>query len=151
VLLVSRQHEDTPHPVTTKVVVMSLLAGVFISVFFIALERAPDDSGLWPLVTGRAVTAVTLVAAAVLARVATRPPATVLKLGTGAAVLDVTATAAFLLATRVGLLSIVAVITALYPAATLLMARVVLHERLQRVQQVGLGLAAVSVVVLALG
>jgi drug/metabolite transporter (DMT)-like permease len=150
VLLVSREHEDTPHPVTARVVVMALLAGVFISVFFIALERAPDDSGLWPLVIGRAVTAVCLVGAALVMRVVARPPGTVLRLGLGAAFLDVTAAAAFLLATRVGMLSIVAVITALYPAATMLMARVVLHERLQLVQKVGLGLAAGSVVILAL-
>ena len=60
------------------------------------------------------------------------------------------ATAAFLLATREGLLAIVAVITALYPAATLLMARVVLGERMQAIQKVGLAVAACSVVLLAL-
>jgi drug/metabolite transporter (DMT)-like permease len=96
------------------------------------------------------VTAVVLVGAALVVGVVARPPATVLRLGFGAAFLDVAATAAFLFATRVGLLSIVAVITALYPAATMLMARVVLHERLQVVQKVGLGLAAGSVVILAL-
>lgn len=150
VLLVSRQHEDTPHPISSRVVVMSLLAGVFISVFFIALKLAPDDSGLWPLFTGRVVTVILLVGSAFVARVAKRPPNNVLGLCFGAAFLDISATAAFLLATRVGLLSIVAVITALYPAATLLMARWFLHERLQAVQKVGLALAACSVVVLAL-
>ena len=66
------------------------------------------------------------------------------------AALDVIATAAFLLATREGLLAVVAVITALYPAGTLLMARVVLGERMQLIQKVGLGLAGGSVVLLAL-
>jgi drug/metabolite transporter (DMT)-like permease len=151
VLLVSRQHEDTPHPVTGQVVAMSLLAGVFISVFFIALERSPDDSGMWPLISARAVTAMVMVVAALAAGVAHRPTRVVVAMSLGAAGLDVLATAAFLLATREGLLAIVAVITALYPAATLLMARVVIGERLQRIQQVGLALAVGSVVVLALG
>ena len=151
VLLVSRQHEENPHPVTGRVVAMSLTSGVFISIFFIALERSPDDSGLWPLVTARAVAAVAMALAAVVGGFAKRPGRDVVVLALGAAALDTLATAAFLLATREGLLSIVAVITALYPAATLLMARMVLGERLQRIQQVGLALAAGSVVVLALG
>ncbi len=150
VLLVSRQHEDTPHPVTGKVVAMSLTAGGFIAVFFIALERSPDASGLWPLVMSRAVAALVLTVAAFSAKVVTKPSRDVLLLALGAAVLDTVATAAFLLATREGLLAIVAVITALYPAATLLMARVVLGERLQAVQRIGLAVAAGSVVLLAL-
>ena len=150
VLLVSRQHEDTPHPVTGKVVAMSLTSGAFIAVFFIALERSPDASGLWPLVMARAVAALALTLAAVSAKVATRPSRDVVLLALGAAFLDVVATAAFLVATREGLLAIVAVITALYPAATLLMARVVLGERLQAVQRLGLAVAAGSVVLLAL-
>ena len=150
VLLVSRQHEDTPHPVTGKVVAMSLTSGAFIAVFFIALERSPDASGLWPLVMSRAVAALALTVAAVSAKVTTRPSRDVVLLALGAAFLDVVATAAFLVATREGLLAIVAVITALYPAATLLMARVVLGERLQAVQRFGLAVAAGSVVLLAL-
>jgi uncharacterized membrane protein len=63
--------------------------------------------------------------------------------------LDVAATAMFMLATREGLLTVVAVITALYPAATVLMARIVLKEHLQGLQRWGLALAAVSVAVLA--
>ncbi len=60
-----------------------------------------------------------------------RPPRDAFLLGAASTVLDVLATLLFLLATREGLLSVVAVITALYPAATVLMANVVLHEHLQ--------------------
>lgn len=150
VLLVSREHEDTPHPVTRKVVLMSLASGVFIAGFFIALERSPDDSGVWPLIASRAVAALVMLVAATGARVLARPGRDVVWLALGSAVLDVVATASFLLATRAGLLAVVAVITALYPAGTMLMARVVLHERLQLVQKAGLALAGCSVVMLAL-
>lgn len=150
VLLVSREHEDTPHPVTRAVVLMSLASGVFIAGFFIALERSPDDSGIWPLIASRAMAALVMVAAATGARVLARPGRDVVWLALGSAVLDVVATASFLLATREGLLAVVAVITALYPAGTMLMARVVLNERLQTVQKVGLALAGGSVVLLAL-
>jgi uncharacterized membrane protein len=95
------------------------------------------------------VTSVVFVAAVVLARVVERPSRDVLALGWSSTVLDVIATALFMLATREGLLTVVAVITGLYPAATVLLARWFLGEHLQLVQRVGLGLAATSVTVLA--
>jgi len=150
VLLITRQHEDNPHPVTRGVVVLSLTAGLFVAVFFLGLERAPEDSGLWPLITSRAVACTVMVLAAVASRVVARPEPTVVKLSLGSATFDVVATASFLFATRAGLLAIVAVITALYPAGTILMARVVLGERMQAIQKAGLAVAACSVVLLAL-
>lgn len=150
VLLVSREHEDTPHPVTRRVVVLSLLSGVFIAGFFVALDRTPEGSGLWPLILSRGVCALVMVGAGLRLGVLARPERTVFWLAIASAALDVVATASFLLATRAGMLAIVAVITALYPAGTMLLARVVLHERLQAVQKAGLALAAGSVVLLAL-
>lgn len=149
VLMVSQVHEDAPHPVSMKVLLLSIAAGVFISVFLVALERAPSDSGLWPVVVVRLVTSTLLIAAALAARVMAKPPRDVFMLAAASTLLDVVATVAFMLATREGLLTVVAVITALYPAATVLMARIVLKEHLQVVQRFGLLLAAISVGVLA--
>ena len=69
----------------------------------------------------------------------------------GAGVLDMAANLLFLMAERRGLLTLVAVITALYPASTVLLARFVLHERLARSQIVGLLLAALGVALISLG
>lgn len=149
VLMVSQVHEDAPHPVSVEVLLLSIGAGVFISVFLVALERAPDDSGLWPLVVVRIVTSTLLLTAAFASRVVGPMSRDVLVLGAASTLLDVLATAAFMLATREGLLTVVAVITALYPAATVLMARVILKEHLQSMQRIGLALAALSVGVLA--
>jgi len=149
VLMVSQVHEDAPHSVSLRVLVLSIAAGVFISVFLVALERAPEDSGLWPLVVVRIVTTALLTAAALATGVVSRPQRDAVMLGSASTLLDVAATAAFMLATREGLLTVVAVITALYPAATVLMARIVLKEHLQVVQRFGLLLAAISVGVLA--
>ena len=149
VIMVSQVRADAPHPISLRVLVMSAAAGVFISVFLVALERTPDDSGLWPLVVVRVVTSILMLALAMGTRVVARPPREALLLGASSTVLDVLATLLFLLATREGLLSVVAVITALYPAATVLMAKVVLGEHLQAIQRFGLVLAAVSVSLLA--
>jgi drug/metabolite transporter (DMT)-like permease len=67
----------------------------------------------------------------------------------GAGLLDVTANALYLLAVREGLLSLVAVLSSLYPAATVVLARVVLHERLKPAQLAGLGLGLAGVTLIA--
>jgi drug/metabolite transporter (DMT)-like permease len=57
----------------------------------------------------------------------------------------------FLLASRLGLLSVVAVLTSLYPVTTVVLARTVLKERIGRVQLAGLVLAGTGVVLITLG
>jgi drug/metabolite transporter (DMT)-like permease len=70
-------------------------------------------------------------------------------LAVAAGALDAAANLAYLLAVRQGLLSLVAVLVALYPAATILLARLVLGERTGRAQRLGLAVAAGSVALIA--
>jgi drug/metabolite transporter (DMT)-like permease len=72
------------------------------------------------------------------------PPRSAAGAAIGAGVLDASANAFFLIALSHGLLSVVAVLTALYPAGTVLLARVVLQERMTRVQQTGLAVAGLA-------
>jgi drug/metabolite transporter (DMT)-like permease len=126
-------------------------AGAAIALQLVCLDQAPDDSGVAPLLVGRAVSsAVVLGAAFTLRRQlgAARPS---LATSAAAGALDSLANFAFLLAVRDGDLAVVAVITALYPASTVLLARAVLAERIGRTQLAGLGLAAVAVSLLAVG
>ena len=67
-----------------------------------------------------------------------------------AGILDVAANIFYLLSTRYGLVSIVAVVTSLYPASTVMLARIVLQERLYRIQAAGLAVAALGVTLIAL-
>ncbi|MHC5259015.1 EamA family transporter [Streptomyces sp. UC4497] len=125
-------------------------AGAAIALQLVCLHQAPSDSGVAPLIVGRAVSsAVTLGAAAMLRRrLGEEKPA--YGISAAAGVLDSIANLLFLLAARSGDLTVVAVITALYPAGTVLLARGVLAERIHRGQLVGLGTAAVAVSLLAL-
>lgn len=132
-------------------VVDGLLAGVGFGVLFVALGQVGDDAGLWPLALANAVAMFAVVSVAVALRQpwVPREPAAWRALAMGP--LGATATTAFLLATREGLLSVVSVISALYPAATVLLATLVLKERIQAWQGVGLALAATAVTLVALG
>ncbi|MFF1503861.1 EamA family transporter [Streptomyces sp. NPDC058316] len=129
---------------------LALGAGAAIALQLIFLHQAPSDSGVAPLIVGRAVSsAVTLAAAGLmLSKLGSERPAYAMSAAAG--VLDSVANLLFLLAARSGDLAVVAVITALYPAGTVLLARSVLAERIHRGQIVGLGTAAVAVSLLAL-
>ncbi|MFJ9175857.1 EamA family transporter [Streptomyces sp. NPDC102360] len=129
---------------------LALGAGAAIALQLVCLHQAPSDSGVAPLIVGRAVSsAVTLGAAGLLRRrLGAEKPA--YGISAAAGVLDSIANLLFLLAARSGDLTVVAVITALYPAGTVLLARGVLAERIHRGQLVGLGTAAVAVSLLAL-
>lgn len=126
----------------------ALIAGIAFGLFFILLDGAGDDAGLWPLVGGRTAS-LTVLSVLVLARRERITAARDTRLPIVAAgALDVAANLLYLLSTREGLLSIVAVLTSLYPASTILLARIVLGERMGRLQVAGLGLAAAGVVMM---
>ncbi|MGY5056753.1 EamA family transporter [Streptomyces sp. 900105755] len=125
-------------------------AGAAIALQLVFLHQAPTDSGVAPLIVGRAVSSAVTLAAAGLMHRRLGPERPAYALSATAGVLDSVANLLFLLAARSGDLTVVAVITALYPAGTVLLARGVLAERVHRGQLVGLGAAAVAVSLLAL-
>jgi drug/metabolite transporter (DMT)-like permease len=131
--------------------VEGLGAGLGFGLFFILLERSPVDSGLWPLV-GTRISMLALVGGVVaVGRISVRLPAGVALRLVSLGFVNVLADLLYLLATRRGLLSLVAVITSMYPAATVILARLILEERMAGQQLVGLALAAVSVALIASG
>jgi drug/metabolite transporter (DMT)-like permease len=154
VVLVSREASDkdvTPHRFTVKVAWLTIGSGVAFGLNFVLIDQAPVEAKLWPLVFARvSATVLVLVIAAVSSNL--HPPTgTPLKLAVLAAVLDVGANIAMLLALQASLLSLAGVLMALYPAATVLLAIVVLRERVTRWQVFGMGLAAVAVAMIAGG
>ncbi|MEU7484738.1 DMT family transporter [Streptomyces sp. NPDC042319] len=150
VVLVSAGHGAGAVRPSRTALLLAFGAGAAIALQLICLHQAPSDSGVAPLIIGRSVSsAVTLAAAAVMyRRLGSERPAYAMSAAAG--VLDSVANLLFLLASRSGDLAVVAVITALYPAGTVLLARGVLAERIHRGQLVGLGTAAVAVSLLAL-
>ncbi|MFG2026540.1 EamA family transporter [Streptomyces sp. NPDC048825] len=150
VVLVSAGHGAGSARPSRTALLLAFGAGAAIALQLIFLHQAPSDSGVAPLIVGRAVSsAITLAAAGVMyRRLGSERPAYAMSAAAGA--LDSVANLLFLLAARSGDLAVVAVIVALYPAGTVLLARGVLAERIHRGQLVGLGTAAVAVSLLAL-
>jgi drug/metabolite transporter (DMT)-like permease len=122
-------------------------AGAGFGLFFIFLKNAGQSGVLWPVAISRS--AGTVVAFGIALATRTRPPwgrggITAIALISGA--IDAAANVCYVLATRAGLFGLAVVITSLYPGMTVLLARVLLGERMRWLQRAGLLLAAVGVV-----
>jgi drug/metabolite transporter (DMT)-like permease len=128
-----------------------ILAGAGFGVLFAALGQVPDGSGYWPVMAAQIVSLISVVVAALLLGGDPRPRQGEAWWGLVAGLLATLAVVAFLLATHEGLLSVAAVLTSLYPAFTVLLATLLLGERLHRSQTIGLALCAVSVACVAAG
>jgi len=132
-----------------KAVWLGIVAGVSFGLFFSAISRTSAGSGLWPLVSAR-ITVVTLVLLlALFTRRSLRVSASNLPMVFLAGLLDMGANIAFLLASRSGMLTIVAVIDSLYPGPTVLLAWLVLRERMSRLRVAGLVLALAGVALIS--
>ena len=129
-------------------IVAAAVAGLLFGLFFVALDRAPVDGGLWPLLGARA-TGLSMVGLLLVARRPARPDARSSGIALTSGLLDMCANALFLLAVQRGSLVIAGVLTSLYPVGVVLLARVVLGERLGPVQKLGVVFAMLAVVLIA--
>lgn len=153
VVLVSREATDEdvrPHRFTRKVAWLTAGAGLGFGANFVLLAQAPHDARLWPLVFGRVMATVIVVVAAIATRNLRVPQGVPLKLAFAAAAFDVTANVTQLLALQASMLSLASVLMSLYPAFTVLLAIVVLRERVTGSQRLGMVLALAAVAMISL-
>ena len=129
----------------------ALIAGIGFGFFFIALAQTRAEAGMYPLLAAR-ITSIALlalggIAFGGIATIGVPRPTIGLVLLCGA--LDMTSNILYVLAAHMGMLSIVAVLTSLYPAATVGLAAIVLRERLRALQWAGVALALGGAVAIA--
>lgn len=154
---------------TVPGVLMAIGSGAMIGAFLVLIDQAPDDSGLVPLLWNRGVNGVLMLAATGFlalryrstalsgtGRAGTARTGTGRTLATGGlrlamfgGVVDAVANSLLLLGLRIGDLSVIGVLTALYPAGTILLAAGVLKERIAPVQWAGLVVALAATGLLA--
>jgi drug/metabolite transporter (DMT)-like permease len=152
VVLASRTPKGHGERVTTRAIALAVIAAISLGVLVVLLDEGGRIDAAWTTAMIR-VSALSLLALAVLVR---RPSFSMRRVELGTLVvvglLDTGANLVFALASSTGqLLSVVAVLAALYPVTTVLLARGVLHERLARLQVAGVVAAFVGVAFLALG
>ncbi len=138
------------HGMPTKAVVFSAIAGSCFATSLIALSLTAPASGFAPLLVARVVGTAGFGVALVARRGSIDFHLPSIRLAVVTGVLDAAANVTMLTAIRIGPLAVASVVGALYPVATMLLARAVLEERLKRHQVAGVALALVAVVLTAL-
>ena len=132
-------------------VMAGLIAGACFSLLFIGLDRAGSRSGLWPVAAAAAAELAVAVVVAAATRNFRRPAARHGWLAVFTGVTGAGGVVAYFFATHDGFLAVTAVLSSLYPAVTIVLARVLLGEKLTALRLAGLGLAAACVALIAAG
>ena len=127
---------------------LPLLAGLSFGVFFVLIGKVSDTAVMWPLVAARCASLGTLTIMATLTRQPRLVPLTQWRLIALIGVLEVGGNAFYALAGQSGRLDVAAVISSLYPAATVLLARLILKEHLGQKQAIGVLAALVAIVLI---
>jgi len=152
-------HSGDESPLTPLAILEALLAGAGFGLMFIALDQTDPSSGAWSIVGARCTSLALLFVAFVWRTRQLPSPRRLLPNGSrsglglviAVGILDTGGNVMFLLGIQRGALSVVAILTSLYPVITVLLARVVLRERLSSIQTFAVGLALGASVLFAAG
>jgi drug/metabolite transporter (DMT)-like permease len=153
VVLASREASDEAKgsAAVAKGAGFALISALGFGFFFVAIDRASDADVLWAVCVNRTVSVLLLSAALVVTRPAVGLKLTDMRVLALVGVLDIAANGFFAVASTKGLVSIVAVLASLYPIVTVVLARVVLHERLHAIQRIGAAAALAGVALISVG
>lgn len=154
VTLVSRaQHDEAVGPSRFGAVPIALLGVAILTVFYVAMDAASQESALWGVMAQRSISLPLLLLGLMIGvrwgaeRVSRGAVRDIAPIG----VMDTAALLGFALATSMGELSIAVVLSSLYPVVTILLARIRLQEQLAPIQRVGAVFAFAGVVAIVLG
>jgi drug/metabolite transporter (DMT)-like permease len=152
VLAAREKGEHVDKEVARTALGLALVAAVGFGVFMLGLERATSTAGVaWSLLLIRTVTVTLLLCAALALRPPIRLPVRAIAPLAFVGLGDLVANAMFAAATTMGLLSVVAVLGSLYPAMTVILARIVLKEKVSRLQEAGVLAVLAGVVAISAG
>ena len=136
--------------IESRELALPVLAGLGLALFYIIIDQVSQDAILWPLVAGRMVSVTFLLFLLTITRQWDRPATNQLPIITLAGIFDIGGKGFFVLATQTGRLDIASLLSSLYPAMTVLLAWLILKERLIGQQWVGVIVMIVALVLIAL-
>jgi drug/metabolite transporter (DMT)-like permease len=128
---------------------MAVLAGIGFAGFYLFIHQAGDGSALWISACSRVGSLFVTAGVVLFGRYLRAVPGPVLGIAIAAGVLDITGSAVFVRAAQLGRLDSAVVLSSLYPAITVLLARVFLHEHFSRARTIGMVAALAAVPMIA--
>ena len=129
---------------------LPVFAGIGFGIFFILIDRVSESAIWWPLVSARTASICLVLGIAIIQRKLEVPVVNQLPIIALAGIFDTGGTAFFALAARLGRLDIAAILSSLYPAVTVLLAWIILKERLTIYQWIGVVMVFLAVVLITI-
>jgi drug/metabolite transporter (DMT)-like permease len=146
--IISQNGESRDVRLNLQTLRLPFLAGLFFGFYFVMIHQATRQAFFWPLVSARLAGTLVMSVYALILRGPVLPARSVWPVVLLGGVLDVTGNVFYVLASRLGRLDVAAVLGSLYPAATALLAWMILKERISRLQMVGILLALTAITLL---
>jgi drug/metabolite transporter (DMT)-like permease len=146
VWLISRTEGNTGRPEGLGVAVLS---GIGFAGFYLCIHRAGHASALWVAACSRSASFLFTGIIVLVGRYLRAVPAPVLAIAVAAGILDITGSTVFIHSSQIGRLDAAVVLSSLYPAVTVVLARIFLHEHFSRGRTIGMVAALVSVPMIA--
>lgn len=146
--LISRGEDGAA--IRLKELVLPLAAGLTFGLFFVFMHQASRVSVLWPIVASRLTSITSLLVYALVKKQPWWPKRALWPLVALSGVLDIGGNSFYILAGQIGRMDVAAVLGSLYPGSTVALARLVLKERIARMQAIGILLALAAIALIAL-
>jgi drug/metabolite transporter (DMT)-like permease len=148
VVLVSRARGGDDRPSGIE---YGIIGGVGLGLFNVVVGAFPEHHVAWPLAVIKGASVLPIVAIVLVGRRPWRVPAPVLPIVVATAAADLAGTGFYVLATQTGRLDVAATLSSLYPVTTVVLAIVLLRERVSRSHLLGIIMAALAIVLIANG
>jgi len=146
VWLISRAEDDSGRP---EGLGMAVLAGIGFAGFYLCIHQAGDASALWASACSRVGSLLVTGVIVLFGRYLRAVAAPVLAIAVVAGILDITGSAVFIRAAQIGRLDDAVVLSSLYPAVTVVLARIFLNEHFSHARTIGMVAALVAVPMIA--
>lgn len=147
--LVSQDHQASlPARIRLADLRLPLLAGLFFGLYFILMERGTQAAVLWPMIASRSAGMLTIAAFVAIRGGPLLPPRRIWPLILLNALLDIGGNGLYILSAQTGRLDVAAVLGSLYPGSTVLLAWLLLREKISRPQLIGILVALAAIVLM---
>lgn len=137
--------------VIKRSILYGISAGIAFGIFFISLSCCNEEAGLWPLVAAKTASISIIVTSMVVLKQPFYIKSSGYIPGIIASVFDMGANILFMAATQLGMLSIAVIITSMFPAPTVVLARIFMHQKIPKVRLIGFILALVGIGLISAG
>ena len=128
---------------------LALLGGLGFGSFFILIGQVSAHAIFWPLMAARLTSLLFMIAFMRIRGEQMLPKKSVFPLILIAGALDVAGNVFFILAAHSGRLDVASILYSLYPAVTVLLAAIILRERVSRIQAIGIALALGAILLIS--